>query len=105
MLIGFIIWTIVSCLFLVIGITNRKADFPVGFFSNVKAPDVTDIKKYNKEVSNIWLVFAILFELLGVPLLFFEQNDPVFIIVILGTVALIIGIIIAYLRVEMKYKK
>jgi hypothetical protein len=36
--------------------------------------------------------------------LFIEQNSPVFMVVILGVVALLIGTIIAYIRIETKYK-
>lgn len=105
MIIGFVIWSIVALLFFGIGIWSRKAEKPVGFWSNVKAPEVNDVKEYNNAVSIIWFVFAVIFELLGFPLLFFEQNSPIFLVVAVGTVFLIIGIMIAYTRVENKYRK
>lgn len=105
MIIGFVIWSIVALVFFGIGIWSRKSEKPAGFWANVKAPEVNDVKKYNNAVSVIWFVFAVIFEMLGLPLLFFEQNSPVFLVVLVGTIFLIIGIMIAYTMVENKYRK
>lgn len=105
MIIGFVIWSMTALLFLGIGLWSRKSEKAVGFFSNTKPPEVTDIAKYNKAVSIIWFVFAIILELLGLPLLFFKQNSPLFIIVVLETFFLVIGIMIAYIRIEDMYRK
>lgn len=110
MMIAFIVWSLVAVLFLVIGIVDRKSEKPVGFWanakpwSNVKELEVTDMRAYNNAVSNIWIVFAIIFELLGLPLLFCEQNDLILFIAVAGVVILIIGIMLAYLKIENKYK-
>ena len=96
MLIGFVIWSIVSLIFVGIGISARRAKEPVGFFTGVKPPVVKDKVKYNKAVSMLWFVYAILLELLGLPLLFLKQNSPGFVISILGTVFISIGLAIAY---------
>ena len=104
-IIAFAVWSIVALTFAIIGISSRKSAEPVGFFSNVKPPKVKDVKQYNKAVSTIWIVFAVVFEILGIPILVFEQNSPVFLVVILGVAALLIGIIIAYFKVEAKYKE
>ena len=108
MLIGFIIWSLITPLFIVIGINSRKSEKPAGFWANAEAPkkeDITDVKKYNKAVSNILFVFAAIYELLGVALLFLEQNDALIILPLLGTFFLVIGIMVAYVFVERKYKK
>ena len=78
---------------------------PGSLFSNVKPPKVKDVKQYNKAVSTIWIVFAVVLEILGIPILVFEQNSPVFLVVVLGVVVLLIGIIIAYFKVEAKYRE
>lgn len=110
MIIAFIVWSLVAVLFLVIGLVDRKSEKPVGFWSNakpwsnVKKLEVTDIRAYNNAVSTIWIVFAIIFELLGLPFLCFEQNNPAFLATIVGVVVLIIGIMFAYVKVEEKYK-
>ena len=60
MIIGFAIWSIVALTFVAIAISTYRAEEPVGFFTFVKPPVVKDIKKYNKAVSVLWLVFAII---------------------------------------------
>ena len=104
MIIGFIIWTVVSFIFVVIGISCLCAIEPVGFFTFAKPPIVTDIKKYNKAVAILWFVFALLLELLGLPFLFCEQNSPAFIVIVLGAFLLVIAIIISYIFIEKKYR-
>lgn len=104
MIIGFIIWTVVSFIFVVIGISCLRAKEPVGFFTFAKPPIVADIKKYNKAVAILWFVFALLLEFLGLPFLFCEQNSPVFIVIVLGAFLLVIAIIISYIFIEKKYR-
>lgn len=104
-MIGFLIWSIVAAVFMGIGIGSRKSEQAVGFFTGVKPPAMRDVKKYNHAVSMLWFISAVLFEIMGVPLLFLEQNSPVFMFVIFGVVFLIIGMIIGYLRIETKYKE
>ena len=53
----------------------------------------------------IWSAVAAVFELLGIPFLFLEQNSSLFLPVILGVVFWMIAMIIAYLRIEARYKK
>jgi hypothetical protein len=105
MWIGFVIWSIGAFLFLGIGASSWKSKEAVGFFTFVKAPVVSDIKKYNHSVAVLWMVTAVIFEILGVPLLFAEQNSPIFILMVFGVVALFLVMMILYIRIEMKYKK
>ncbi len=105
MIIGFGIWTVCACIFLIIGITTWNSQKETGFFTGVKPNQMKDVKAYNHAVAKIWFVFAILFELLGMPFLFFEQNSPIFLLSGIGTMFLVIGIIIAYMRIEAKYRK
>lgn len=103
-IIGFTIWSLVALIFLIIAIVDFRSEKPVGFYTGVKPPEVSDVKKYNRAVGIIWLVYFAVFELLGLTLLFYEQNSPAFIIPILGVVFLTIGIIVAYNMVLAKYK-
>ncbi len=103
MIIAFIIWSIVAVLFLGIGISGRKAKEAVGFFTFVKPPVVTDINMYNHSVSMLWMIAAVILEVIGIPLLFLEQNSPMFVPVIFGVVALMLGMMIVYLRIQAKY--
>lgn len=105
MIIGFIIWSLVALVFLGIGISGLKAKDAVGFWSIAKPPVVTDVARYNRAVSMIWIVASIIFEVLGIPFLFQEQNSPIFVVTILGAVVLLIGMMIVYVKIESKYRK
>ena len=104
MLVGFIVWTLITLVFVYIGITIRNSNIPVNLFTFGDIPKVNDIKGYNKAVSNLWLVFAILFELIGISLLFVKQNSPLVILIVLGVVLLVIGMMVTYTKIESKYK-
>ncbi len=105
MIIAFTIWTLVALFFVVIAISARKSKEPVGFFTGVKPPEVTDVKAYNRAVSTLWFVVAILLELMGVPFLFSEQNSVHFVFIMLLIMPLMIGMAVVYLQIEGKYKK
>ena len=105
MLLAFIIWSMCALLFLIIGISSKISKKPAGFFSNCKAPEVTDVKKYNNAVAKIWFVAVVIFELLGVPFLVLEQNSPIFILIMLPIPFLIILMVVVYLKIEAKYRK
>jgi hypothetical protein len=104
MLTAFVIWSVVALLFFGIGISSWNSKKAVGFFSFVKPPIVVDVRGYNHSVGVLWMVVAIILELLGVPFLFIEQNSPIAIVVMSGVFALVIGMIIVYIRIEIKYE-
>ena len=103
-MIGFIIWSLIALLIAGIGIISWRSKKAVGFFTGAKAPEVKDVKKYNHSVAVLWWVYALLLEALGIPLLFLKQNSAGFVPVILGTVAVTIGLMVAYHFVEKKYR-
>ena len=105
MLIGFIIWSIIALGIIGIGIWAWNSKKAVGFFAGVKPPKVKDFRKYNHSVAKLWFVYTILFELLGLPLLFFEQNSPVFILIGIGVPFISIGLAIGYTLLLNKYQK
>lgn len=105
MVIGFIVVSIVALGLLSIGISCRRANEAVGFFTFVKPPKVENVKDYNIAVSILWFVAAGVIEILGIPMLFLEQNSPLFIIVTFAVVILVIVMMVAYIRIEAKYKK
>ena len=105
MIAGFIIWSICALLFFVIGLRSRRSKKAAGFWANAKAPEVTDVRKYNHAVSNIWFVLAAAFELLGIPLLFLKQNSPMVFLSVIGVVFLLIGSMTAYVKIENTYRK
>lgn len=101
---GFYLWTLITLIFVYIGITIRKSNIPVNLFTFGDAPKVKDIKGYNKAVSNLWLVFTLLFEMIGISLLFIKQNSPLVILIVLGVVFLVIGMMVTYTKIESKYR-
>lgn len=105
MIIGFVIWSIVAVIFLGIGISCRKSNEAVGFFTGCKPPAVEDVKRYNKAVSKLWFISAGAYEVIGVPLLFLEQNSLLFVPIIFAVVIGLIVMMVAYLQIEAKYKK
>lgn len=105
MMIAFVIWSVVAVIFLGIGISCRKSSEPVGFFTFTNPPVVEDIKRYNNAVSEVWFGAAVVLEIIGVPLLFLEQNSPVFILLIFAVMILVIAMMVAYLKIEGKFKK
>lgn len=105
MIIGFMIWTLVAFIFVVIGISCRKSKEPVGFFTGCKPPAIEDVKSYNRAVSNLWFVSAVVYEVLGLPFLFLEQNSAGFLPVIFFVPIGCIGMMVTYTRIEGKYKK
>mgnify|MGYP003200927743 CR=1 FL=1 len=50
-----------------------RSEKPVSFFTFVKASEVKDVKKYNHAVSVFWSAGTVLFEILGIPLLFISK--------------------------------
>lgn len=101
----FLIWTAVSILCLIIGITTWNSKKAAGFFTGVKPPKVKDVTAYNHAVAKIWFVFTILFELLGTPFLWISETSVYGILITIFVMFWVFGLIIAYLIVERKYKE
>ena len=102
---GFVIWTAVSLVLLVIGIAAWKADNAVAFFTGTKPPEVSDVKKYNHSIAGLWFVYAVLFELLGVPFLYAKHNAADFLWAIAGVPVITIGLMLAYNRILRRYER
>ena len=100
MWIAFIIWSLCTVIFLVIGIISFRSEKPAGFFAGVNPPEVKDVKKYNHTIGILWFIYATLMELTGLPLIFIEQNSAAFVPVILCPMAITIGMMVAYYKIE-----
>lgn len=105
MIVAFIIWTLMSFLFLGIGIYALKSNTPVTFFTFQESIQVSDIKAYNKAVGKLWIVSAVLLEVSGIPFLFFKQNSPFFLLTIFSTIFICLGMMIVYVQIQSKYEK
>lgn len=106
MVIGFVIWSIVAVCFAGIGMSCWNSQETVGFFTFTKPPMVAseNIKKYNHAVSILWFTVSAFFEITGVPLLLIEQNSPVAIGMAFAVMLLVVIMMIAFIRIEAKYK-
>ena len=104
---AFVIWVFVSLVFVAIGICDLRAKEVVGFWSNGKKPlvDEENIKAYNRAVGILWIAYAVVFMLLGFPLLA-GDNSPLVVITLLGSLAEIVALMAVYvLVIEKKYCK
>ena len=104
MIAGFSIWSVVSLILLVFGILAWRSEKAVGFFAGVKPPEVTDVRRYNRSVAVLWFAYAVLFELLGLPLFFLKQNHAGFLLSVLGVPVISIVLMVLYQRILSKYR-
>lgn len=104
-MVAFIIWSIVASLFVVIGIVNWRSKTEVGFFTGVKPGKKKDIVGYNHAVAKIWFFYAAVLEMIRLPFVFIPQNSIMAVVVMLAIVALTIGIMIVYVKIDAKYKE
>lgn len=59
----------------------------------------------SKDITTLWLVFAVIWELIGIPLLNAKQNSLIFIFIALGAFVWVIAMIAIYIKIELKYSK
>lgn len=104
MMTGFFIWSAVALVLVGIGIWDWNSKTPVGFYSGIKPPEVTDVRRYNHSVAIMWFVYAFVFELLGLPLMLSEENSAGVIFGALGVIFSIIVLAIAYNVILSKYE-
>lgn len=105
MVIVFVIWSVCAVIFFLIGISCRRSKEAAGFFTFVKPPTVESVEQYNRAVSVLWFAGAAVFEVMGVPTLFFEQNSPGYVFLIPALMLWVIGMMVVYTRIEARYRK
>ncbi len=105
MLMGFIIWSIASLIFFYIGVSALKSDKAVGFFTFGEVPVIENVKDYNKSVAKLWIIYSVIFEIIGIPLCCLEQNSPLILLLMPAVVIWVISLIIIYLKIESKFRK
>lgn len=83
-------------------LTSAKA---VGFWANIKAEPINDIKNYNYAMGKLFIVYGVIFILLGTPLLS-GQNSPFILLSVVGImIETIVTMAIYTLIIVKKYKK
>ncbi|MDO4470690.1 MAG: hypothetical protein Q4C84_12680 [Bacillota bacterium] len=105
MKIAFVIWAVVGLIFMGIGIFDYFSEKAAGFWANAKTVPIGDVKKYNRAVGKLFICFGMIFILLGLPLLFSEQNSPVILLSVIGVMFEVIGTMIVYMKIETKYRR
>ncbi len=104
-MIGFILWCMIGCLFVFMGIAACYSKKPVGFWNVCRVVQVTDVKKYNRAVGKLWCVAGVCFIGLGMPLLA-GQNSPIILVSLAGSLVWAIGVMVIYeLGIMRKYRK
>lgn len=106
-MVAFIIWAICGLFLVGMGIYEffSKQARPFGFWANAETLQIENVKAYNRALGILWIVYGVLFILLGLPL-FAGQNSPYILLSILGAMFLSIGAMVVYVTViEKKYKK
>lgn len=102
--IGFIGWMIIGLLIMGIGISAFFSKKAVGFWANTDAPQVIDTHKYNCAVGKLFIVYGVIFILLGIPMLS-EQNTVLILFSVLGVMVETIIIMVIYtLVISKKYR-
>lgn len=102
---AFLIWALVSALFVGFGIRSFSSKEPTGFWANADTYEISDVPRYNRAMGKMWCVFGGFFLFLGIPLLA-GQNSPLIFLSVLGIMIWVIGLMIVYEQVICKkYRK
>lgn len=100
---AFIMWSVISALFIILGIVCFFYKKPMYFWTVKEVYKVRDVRKYNAALGRLWICFGVFLELLGLPLLL-KETMPWVIFTLLGTVWLAILLMAVYTRIEKKYR-
>lgn len=101
---GFIIWAIVGCIMIGIGVNAFFQKRAVGFWANVKTMKVNDIKGYNHATGKLFILYGAILIVLGIPLLS-GQNTPYILLSIVGLMIETIAMMAIYsLVITKKYQ-
>lgn len=102
---AFIVWAIVGCIMIGIGIGAYFSKKPVGFWANVKTFPVKDTKGYNRALGKLFVCYGAVFVVLGMPLLC-GQNSPYIFLSVVGVMVETIAVMIVYsVRIEKRYRE
>lgn len=103
-MIGFIIWMVVGILLFALGVYCFFAKKQVGFWANAKSPKVHNVKAFNRAVGKLWLVYAVVFCVLGLPMLL-PQPSAAIALSVIGVMIEVVVLIAVYTKIEQKYSK
>jgi hypothetical protein len=107
MMTAFLIWLLAGAAFVALGIYDfcSKKERAFGFFSNAKVNSMRDVRGYNRALGKLWIVFGLVFTLLGFPLLS-GQNSPYAMISVVGAAFETVAAMAFYIiKIEGKYRE
>ena len=100
-MIGFVIWSLLGVFIIGLGIKDMFSKNPVGFWANTETIKVKDVKGYNRASGLLFIIYGIIFVILGIPLLE-GQNTPYVLLSVIGVMVETIVIMAAYSLVIVK---
>ena len=100
-MIGFIIWSLFGVFIIGLGIKDMFSKNPVGFWANTETIKIKDVKGYNRASGLLFIIYGIIFVILGIPLLD-GQNTPYVLLSVIGVMVETIVIMAAYSLVIVK---
>lgn len=83
-----------------IGVSAFFSKKAVGFWANIEVGKVTDVKKYNKAVGILFIIFGLIFILLGTPML--SEHSALILFSVIGVMVETIAAMIVYTQVISK---
>lgn len=104
---AFVMWAVLGIAFIFLGIYDMlsKKEVAFGFWANAKMWPVTDVKRYNRALGRLFILFGAVFILLGIPLLP-GMSAGLIIIPIVGTMFEAIAAMVVYtVLIEKKYRR
>ena len=104
-MIGFVVWSAVAGVLVGVAVWCWRSRKAVSFFAGVGPSKVRDVRRYNRAVAKLWLGYALVFELLGVPLLFAARNKALIAVTLLGVPVSVITLAAAYHVILRKAEK
>ena len=104
-MIGFIIWSLFGVFIIGLGIKDMFSKNPVGFWANTETIKAKDEKGYNCATGRLFLIYGIVFIILGIPLLE-GQNTSYILLSVIGVMVEMIVIMAVYsLGIVKKYEE
>ena len=104
-IIGFIVWALCGCLMIGLGISAFFSKKAGGFWANIKTFPVNDIRGSKHAAGKLFIIYGVIFIVLGVPLLS-GQNTPYILLSVLGVMIETIVIMAIYsLSITKKYRE
>ena len=97
----FVIWSLLGVFIIGLGIKDMFSKNPVGFWANTETIKVKDVKGYNRASGLLFIIYGIIFVILGIPLLE-GQNTPYVLLSVIGVMVETIVIMAAHSLVIVK---